>query len=113
MAQVMRPCIEPSCPRLTTGTRCKVHERANRRRRKQQGLTGKRGSTTAWRRLRRRVIARAGYRCEWPGCDKVFPAHPAEVHHKDGNSRNNSINNLEALCHDHHVEAERQKGSSR
>jgi 5-methylcytosine-specific restriction endonuclease McrA len=92
---VMKPCADPDCGELVPkGTdRCKLHRRDNRARRKREGLTGKRGSTARWRRIRARVLRRDHNRCQRCGNEREL-----EVHHKDGNPTNNAMWNLVTLC---------------
>jgi 5-methylcytosine-specific restriction endonuclease McrA len=59
------------------------------------------GSTTAWRRLRAQVIARDDGHCRYPGCIETTGL---EVHHVNGNPRDDRPANLVTLCHDHHVQ---------
>lgn len=58
----MRACLGCGRP-VAKGNRCPSCKRANAQRRKDEGLTGERGSTHASRRRRQNVLARAGYRC--------------------------------------------------
>jgi 5-methylcytosine-specific restriction endonuclease McrA len=54
------------------------------------------GSTSAWRSLRRQVLARDGHRCVI--CGKTTEL---EVHHRDSNWRHNELSNLEVRCLEH------------
>ena len=100
----MRPCIEPDCPNLCVARRCPSCARAYRRRRKAEGRTGQRGSTTAWRRLRAKVIANYGYRCAVCDSDERL-----EVDHVDGDPTNDSMLNLQALCQSCHKHKHREQ----
>jgi 5-methylcytosine-specific restriction endonuclease McrA len=48
-------------------------------------------------------MERAGYRCQRCGATLLL-----EVHHLDGNPRNNRAENLRVLCDGCHLEAHRQ-----
>jgi len=52
-------------------------------------------------RQRARRLFPGGHACEITGC-----ASQAERHHKDGNTRNNGVNNISFLCNKHHKEAD-------
>lgn len=54
------------------------------------------GSTTAWRNLRQLVLARDHHRCQVCGATAKL-----EVHHLDGDWRNNDPGNLETRCFTH------------
>ena len=84
-----KPCLVHRCPNYALEGRsyCAAHTA----RRADLGLTGERGTTGNWRRLRRIVLRNARGRCQ---CG----APATDVHHVDGNSANNSIGNLIALC---------------
>lgn len=62
----MRCCIDCARP-IPKGTRCPEHEKANRERRKAEGLTGERGSTHASRLRRYRTLERANHLCFYCG----------------------------------------------
>ena len=53
----------------------------------------RRGSTTAWRKLRQLVLARDHHRCVVCGATDRL-----EIHHLDGDWRNNDPGNLEVRC---------------
>lgn len=55
------------------------------------------GSTYAWRRIREQVLARDGGRCIICG-----ETEDLEIHHVDGNWRNNRLDNLSTRCIAHH-----------
>ena len=102
-----RYCLTPGCPETVTGRRvgyCRRHEPPPRKR------TGN-PKPVGWYRLRRQVLSRARYRCEWPGCGE--PAN--EVDHVVPRARGGSDDpgNLRALCVGHHAaksESERLEG---
>ena len=50
--------------------------------------------------LRKRAVARAGNRCQVPGCDARVGLH--DVHHIDGNREHNVLRNLVVICPNHH-----------
>jgi|GEM_PF-4118957 len=55
----LRPCIEARCPRLTSRTRCKEHQRS-------RDYTRNRPyQDPRWIRLRAEVVRKAGGRCHW------------------------------------------------
>jgi len=100
---VKRPCAHPTCPRLIEAprVRCQEHQAEREAGRRQRGLTGSRGSTWRWRKLRRRILERDGYCCV--KCDAPYPL---EVDHINGDPENNRSTNLQTLCvpchHDKH-----------
>jgi hypothetical protein len=75
-------------------------------------LTGRRGTTRGWRRLRGLAIHNAKHRCQRCGLhEDVLHAGGRwlEGHHKDGNANNNRLSNIEVLCNDPcHKEAQRE-----
>lgn len=62
---MQRACLDCGAP--SDQNRCPKHRAANRRARKDRGLTGARGSTRASRKLRATVLERDGHRCHWCG----------------------------------------------
>ena len=91
----LRPCIHPDCAALveSPANRCEAHRVEDRRGRQARGLTGQRGSTRRWRKIRRRALERDGYRCV--KCNRPYPL---EVDHIDGDSTNDDLENLQTLC---------------
>jgi 5-methylcytosine-specific restriction endonuclease McrA len=86
---------ERGCPNLTETTRCPECEQIIRARRRARGVRN--GSTGRWRRLRRRVLKRDGYRCV--RCDAPYPL---EVDHINGDPSDDRLENLRTLgvpCH--------------
>lgn len=68
---------------------------------------GMRGQTSIRAAIRRWLFARAKDACEHPGCGwgtrNTFTGNiPLEVHHADGDHRNNRPENLQILCPNHH-----------
>jgi len=60
-----------------------------------------RGENVGIRQLKRYIILKRGNKCEECGWDKINPSTgncPIEIEHIDGNSENNSLNNLKLLC---------------
>jgi 5-methylcytosine-specific restriction endonuclease McrA len=62
------------------------------------------GSTSSWRTTRKQIIARDKGRCS-----VCLATTELEVHHVDGDWRNDDPSNLTTLCHDHHVKAKALK----
>jgi len=100
-----KPCRHPGCPNLIPGGAdrafCDEHQRdVQQAYDAQRGSATERGYGATWRKLRKLVLA------ERPLCEDPFETHEAagqvvaaeEVHHLDGNSRNNRPANLQALC---------------
>lgn len=99
-----RPCLGVNgrrCPNLTTGSRCPAcRAEFEAGRRSDPNLTGRRGTSAEWRRARGLALHRAGHRCERCGrCADQLPDNQyLEVHHVDGDHRNNRQGNLRVLC---------------
>lgn len=93
----MRACLDCGAP-VAKGSRCPRHRRAKERKRarraKEIGLTGARGSTSAGRRRRERVLKRASNRCHYCGALAAIADHyiPASAGGSD------SEDNLVAAC---------------
>lgn len=85
----VRPCIEPDCPNLTTGTRCAVHQKEANAAKQRRGLAGR----PTWPGTRRQVLKRDGWRCT--SCGSPFSLH---VHHRNGNRNDDRMENLVTLC---------------
>lgn len=113
MSPVMRPCAERDCPNLTERHRCELHEREFQQGRKKRGLTGRRGSTSAWRKLRASILRRDGFACVVCGVTKEQLEEaedpPLEVDHIDGDPENNERWNLVTLCSECHHNKHRRK----
>lgn len=91
--RALRPCSQPGCPRLVSEGRCPDHEvkRADTYRpkpRDQQRFYG----SAEWKALRARVLR------EEPVCQRCRERRATRVNHRDGDWRNTSRLNLEALC---------------
>jgi hypothetical protein len=93
----IRACIEPGCPHYTTASRCKTHDAAFEKRRLEEGATGRRGTSGEWRRVRRERLKLDDFMCQNCG-QPGSAANPLNVHHVDGDARNNVLENLETLC---------------
>jgi 5-methylcytosine-specific restriction endonuclease McrA len=91
-------CPEYALPGESRCEACKALFEAWRR--TQPHLTGRRGTSSEWRRLRGLAIHRARHRCQ--RCGKHEERSGLEVHHVDGDSENNRLSNLRALCPDCH-----------
>jgi 5-methylcytosine-specific restriction protein A len=98
----IRPCIEPRCPEYTHETRCEKHKAEfEKARRANPQLTGRRGSSATWRRARGLSLWRHGHRCQHCGLSKaelLTQGLKLEVHHVDGDARNDRQSNLLPLC---------------
>jgi len=97
-----RPCREPGCPAVATHRGwCAEHagpaEAARRRRYDaQRASAARRGYDARWRRVRAVVLAREPRCHDCTQAGRVTLAN--EVHHIDGNPRNNALDNLMPLC---------------
>lgn len=91
-----RPCRHPGCPALveTPARYCQAHVgEEDAQDRDRRGGSAERGYTYQWRKIRL-IKLRQNPICETTNC-----GHAAnEVHHQDGNPRNNTPENLKALC---------------
>lgn len=97
----LRACVERACPEyaLPGKSRCAVHHREFEAGRWDQGATGRRGTRPGWQKKRKAAFQRQHGRCGvcWELLEPGF-----EVHHRDGNARNDSDENLIAVhpgCH--------------
>lgn len=63
-----------------------------------------------WNTLRKQVLIRDGYRCRWIINNKKCNAHATDVDHINNND-DHSMNNLRALCSDHHGERTSKQGN--
>jgi 5-methylcytosine-specific restriction endonuclease McrA len=86
----------PSCRSIIRAADYRRHRQAHRQRPTRQA-NGRSGSTRAWRQLRAQIIARDGGRCR--GCGTT---ERLEIHHRDGDWRNDDPANLVTLCVDCH-----------
>ena len=76
------------------------------------GLTGYQTS----RHVKRYMLERADYSCEICGCNDINPYTGKtilEIHHKDGNYRNNTVENLQVLCPNCHAKTENYKARNK
>lgn len=89
----VRACLGCGKP-VANGGRCPGCKRRNAQRRKDQGLTGERGSTHASRERRRRVLARANHRCFY--CSA--PADVADHYQPLAAGGSDAEDNLVAAC---------------
>lgn len=92
---VPKPCLAAGCPEdaLPGRSRCRRHEtERNRAHMADPVRTGKRGTTPGWMRARRRALRRDHGLCVECGA-------PAEtVHHVDGDSTNDALENCLSCC---------------
>lgn len=97
-----RPCREPGCPAVATHRGwCAEHagpaEAARRRAHDaRRPSAARRGYDARWRRVRAMVLAREPRCRDCAAAGRVTLAN--EVHHIDGNPRNNALDNLMPLC---------------
>lgn len=83
---------------------------------KSGAISGISGKYNISKRLRNYLIEKANYRCEicgWGEVNKYSNTLPLEVHHKDGNFRNNSEENLQVLCPNCHSLTETYKNHNK
>ena len=74
--------------------------------------TGMSGEYGLRKRIRRYMLEKAGYKCEkcgWAGINLRTHQSPLEVHHIDGDYRNNTEENLQVLCPNCHSLTENYK----
>jgi 5-methylcytosine-specific restriction endonuclease McrA len=89
----------PTCHQIVPANQYNRHRQAHQPRPTRQA-NGRHGSTRAWRKLRAQIILRDGGQCRQCGAHQ-----PLEIHHIDGNWRNNNPTNLIVLCAEHHRNA--------
>ena len=82
----------PHCRKLVIDREFLAHRQAHWDRARER-----KGSSGNWKTLRGKVIARDRYRCR-----KCGAAEELEVHHVDGDWRNNDLGNLITLCNSCH-----------
>ena len=66
--------------------------------------------------IKRYMLQKTNYSCEICGWGKINPftnTVPLEIHHKDGNYKNNTENNLQVLCPNCHSLTENYRGANR
>jgi 5-methylcytosine-specific restriction enzyme A len=87
-----RPCLTPGCPAVVTGktSHCPTHAPPDSRRK--DPAQARFYGSKAWKRLREYV------RREEPTCAMCKERPSTQVHHRDGDWRNNDRRNLEAVC---------------
>ena len=77
------------------------------------GLSGEYGLSKV---IRRYLIEKNNYKCEkcgWGERNNFTGTIPLEVHHKDGNYKNNKIENLQVLCPNCHSLVESHKSHNK
>ena len=97
------PCNHPLCPRKSVDgeSYCEEHLRERKRKAyrdydKHRGTAKERGYGGSWRRLRKIVLSKEPL-CRH--CNEGARLTPAtEVDHIDGDTTNNSLDNLQPLC---------------
>jgi len=104
-------CTFSGCPALTpAGTRyCPAHQKqTSKQEDANRGTATQRGYGGNWRKVRAVQLARH------PECEDCLGKgrhRVAElVHHRDGDSRNNTAENLASLCRPCHEELHREQG---
>jgi 5-methylcytosine-specific restriction protein A len=93
----IHPCSKPGCHQLTSMRFCPEHTKAEEKRyEKGRGSASERGYNSTWAKVRVMKLNEVPLcqRCSIVGIDKAAIL----VHHKDRNSRNNLMDNLESLC---------------
>jgi 5-methylcytosine-specific restriction endonuclease McrA len=86
-----RDCVEYAIPRCSRCRECHAAHEAKRR--ADPGLTGRRGTTPRWRRIRLEVIAR-----DRGCCVECGSRLELQVHHRDNDALNDDLANLLTLC---------------
>ena len=81
---------------LTCRTAIPANEYARHVQRHRSGQSERQGSTRRWRKLRQLILERDGHACQVCGSTEEL-----EVHHLDGNWRNDAPGNLQTRCLDH------------
>lgn len=86
------------CGTISPSKRCPAHPAPTARERKQQGLTGARGSTRQWRKLRAQVLERDRYLCQLqlPGCTTTATTADHKTPKSQGGR--DTLDNLQAAC---------------
>jgi hypothetical protein len=92
MSKLPRPCLTPGCPAVVTGkvSHCPEHAPPDARRRDPEQVRFY--GSTRWKKLREYV------RSQEPICAMCQERPSSQVHHKDGDWRNNDRRNLEGVC---------------
>jgi len=106
-----KPCSYPGCPELIqAGERfCTKHKKEDRKQYEdQRGSSTQRGYGAKWQKIRtmKLNIDPLCAECLRNGRTRVA----TQVHHKDGNVRNNSLENLESLCLECHSRITAKEG---
>lgn len=93
MPRPLRPCLAPSCPTLVASGYCPTH----RQERRKDPAQARFYSSSRWRRISE-LVRRSRPYCEL--CKKV---RSQEVHHRDHDYLNCTIENLVAVCRACHL----------
>lgn len=104
------PCLEPGCGYLVDGTEkyCQAHKIEREKYRALfRGNTTARGYGHLWGKVRARYIALNPLCEDCKSRGRILAAD--EVHHIDGNTRNNHDDNLMALCRPCHYSYGKKK----
>lgn len=93
-----KPCRNPLCPNTTSrGGYCEKCRPPRRESNRKRPSAARRGYGRKWRESTRRNKLAKDPLCERCSAPEA-PVEAEEVHHKDGNPRNNRWENLESLC---------------
>ena len=102
---MMRRC--PYCRRLVQDREFLAHRQAHWDQRRER-----KGSSGNWKTVRKFILRRDRYRCTKCGAlgEQLDGNVKLEVHHVDGNWKNNHPQNLATLCDDCHTTAKSKRG---
>jgi 5-methylcytosine-specific restriction endonuclease McrA len=103
----VRPCLVHRCPQYAIAG--ESYCRAHLYRRAERGLTGARGTSAYWRKIRKMALQAAHFRCAECHRRSTELADGLHVHHADGDVTNNAPENLVVLCKEHHQARHRSK----
>lgn len=93
----LRVCAAPGCGELVPRGHCPAHQIKQSDRRKHDPEQRRFYNSHRWQKIR------AAIRSRYPVCQVCHDALSEQVHHKDGDWRNNDPANLEGICKDCHA----------